>query len=187
MVAKKGFVGVARAVENDFSQYSRKQILAVYNYYSTRHLSNFGDKLAMYRRTQDWLDANGVMVWHEDNGAALFDIEGVYIYRMEQHPKNTESLGFVHRDSAKVIRVLVVNPKLRNSNAWKRFNLYKDGMTIHEYRMACRNLFGGKGYGDAEGDLGYDEAHGFIRIEANRDLELSEHAVRTVLEGTDHV
>lgn len=175
-------------MENDFSQFTKAQILAVYNHYSPRKLTGFGDQLAMQRRTQDWLDANCVMVHHENNGVAIDNIDGVWIYRLEQHPKNASSLGFVHRDSAKIVRLLVKdNPKKPWSNAAKRFYLYRDGMTVHEYRMACRNIMGGAGYAQADGDLNYDVEHGFIRLEANKDLELGEHAVRTVLDKTSHV
>jgi hypothetical protein len=53
------------------------------------------------------------------------------------------------------IRILAPsNPKKPGSNAWRRFNLYKDGMTVSEFLRA----------GGTRSDLHYDVDHKFIDI-----------------------
>jgi Protein of unknown function (DUF2786) len=53
------------------------------------------------------------------------------------------------------IRILApANPKKPGSNAWHRFNLYKDGMTVREFLAA----------GGTRSDLHYDVDHKFIDI-----------------------
>jgi len=171
---------VNRAVENDFSQFSDKQILSVFNEFSMRPISGFMDRHAMERRTQDLLDMRGLMLHHVNNGGALYQIEGVWIYRAESHPSNVQALGHVHRDSNRVIRMLIDhNPKRLKSAV--RFAQYRDGMTVYEYRMACRAAQGGDAYMVAENDIDFDVKKGYIRIEINSEQELAEHAARTIL------
>lgn len=53
------------------------------------------------------------------------------------------------------IRILAAsNPKKPGSNAWHRFNLYKDGMTVNDFLRA----------GGTRSDLHYDVDHNFIDI-----------------------
>lgn len=171
---------VSRAVENDFSQFDDAQVLAVYNTYSVRKLSGFADRLAMERRVQDLLDARGLMVYHKNNGGALYDIRGVWVYRAESHPQNVDNLGYVHRDSNRIIRLLIdYNPKKGRSR--ERFALYRDGMTVYEYRMACRAAFGGDAYSIAESDIKHDTKKRFIRVEVDAKQELAEHAAKEIL------
>lgn len=171
---------VNRAVENDFSQFKDRQILAVFNEFSPRPISGFMDRYAMERRTQDLLDMRGLMVHHTNNGGAIQCIEGVWIYRAESHPSNVQALGHVHRDSNRIIRLIIDhNPKKQKSA--ERFALYRDGMTVYEYRMACRAAQGGDAYQIAEADIDHDVKKGFIRIEIDAEQELADHAVRTVL------
>jgi hypothetical protein len=175
---------VNRAVENDFSQFRDKQILSVFNELSPRPISGFMDRQAMERRTQDLLDMQGFMIYHENNGGALYQIDGVWIYRAESHPSNVQALGHVHRDSNRVIRMLIDhNPKKLKSA--ERFALYRDGMTVYEYRMACRTAQGGNAYQISENDIEHDVRKGFIRIEINSEQELAEHAARTILRRSD--
>lgn len=171
---------VNRAVENDFTQFTDKQILSVFNEFSPRPISGFMDRYAMERRTQDLLDMKGLMVHHQNNGGALYEIDRVWIYRAESHPANVQALGHVHRDSNRIIRLLIdYNPKKQKSA--ERFAQYRDGMTVYEYRMACRAIQGGDAYSVAEADIEYDIKKGFIRIEINSEQELAEHAARTIL------
>ncbi len=171
---------VNRAVENDFSQFSNRQILSVFNEYSARPIERFMDRYAMERRTQDVLDMNGLMIHHVNNGGAIRCIDGVWIYRAEAHPSNVHALGHVHRDSNRIIRMLIDhNPKKFKSA--ERFALYRDGMSVYEYRMACRNIQGGDAYQIAESDIEYDVRKGFIRIEIDANQELAEHAAKTIL------
>ena len=171
---------VNRAVENDFSPFREKQILSVFNELSPRPISGFMDRNAMERRTQDLLDMRGYMIHHQNNGGALFQIDGVWVYRAESHPSNVQALGHVHRDSNRVIRMLIDHNPKRLKSA-ERFALYRDGMTVYEYRMACRTAQGGDAYQVAESDIDYDVRKGFIRIEIDADQELAEHAARTIL------
>lgn len=171
---------VNRAVENDFTQFSSRQILSVFNSLSPRPIKAFMDRYAMERRTQDLLDSEGLMVHHENNGGALRQIDGVWIYRAESHPSNVQALGHVHRDSNRIIRLLIDhNPKKLKSAV--RFAQYRDGMTVYEYRMACRTAQGGDAYRIAESDIDFDVKHGYIRIEIDAAQELAEHAARTIL------
>lgn len=171
---------VNRAVENDFSQFRDKQILSVFNEFSPRPISGFMDRHAMERRTQDLLDMRGLMLYHENNGGALYQIDGVWVYRAESHPSNVQALGHVHRDSNRVIRMLIdYNPKRLKSA--QRFALYRDGMTVYEYRVACRAAQGGDAYMVSESDIEYDIKKGFIRIEIDSEQELADHAARTIL------
>ena len=57
-----------------------------------------------------------------------------------------------------VIRMLVVsNPKRSHGAAYGRFEQYRDGMTVGEFRQAV-------GYQKANADLWYDQDHGFIHV-----------------------
>lgn len=166
---------VSRAAENEFWHFEDRQILDLYNHFSPRPVSSFMDRRAMERRVQDLLDMRGLMVHNEDNGAAKEVVAGIYLYRAEAHPRNIGQLGHVHRDSNRVIRLLIDhNPKKGASR--ERFAQYRDGMTVYEYRMACRNKFGGDAYVKAENDIKYDVARGFIKIEVDADQTLSQHA-----------
>lgn len=171
---------VNRAVENDFTQFSDRQILSIYNHYSVRKMSGFMDRYAMERRTQDLLDMRGLMLHHQNNGGSLQQIDGVFIYRAESHPSNVQALGHVHRDSNRIIRLLIDhNPKRQRSAV--RFAQYRDGMTVYEYRMACRAAQGGDAYQVAESDIDFDVKRGYIRIEIDPKQELAEHAAKTIL------
>jgi hypothetical protein len=73
-----------------------------------------------------------------------------------------------------VIRVLVdENPKLSTSKSLRRFDCYRDGMTVADYESAVRQRLG-----DVEGrklsaDLQWDCSRDFIRLERNgRPIEL---------------
>lgn len=55
---------------------------------------------------------------------------------------------------ARVVTVLVANPKKPTSKAYARFNLYRTGATVADYLKA-----GGK-----IGDLAYDLKHKFIAL-----------------------
>lgn len=166
---------VVRATENKFYLFEDSQVLELYNHFSVRKISGFMDRSAMERRTQDLLDARGLMIYHENNGAAVKEVAGIWLYRAESHPDNVQSLGHVHRDSNRIIRLLIdVNPKRGKSR--ERFALYRDGMTVYEYRMACRAKLGGDAYTTAENDLKHDVGKGFIRIEYDATQELSEQA-----------
>jgi len=171
---------VNRAVENNFSPFEDWQILELYNSMSPRKLSGFMDRRAMERRTQDLLDVRGLMIYSENNGGAQYQVAGIWVYRAESHPLNVEALGYVHRDSNRVIRLLIDhNPKKFASR--ERFALYRDGMTVYEYRMACRELQGGNAWSVADSDIDHDVRKGFIRIEINANQELADHARETVL------
>jgi hypothetical protein len=171
---------VNRAVENDFTPFRDAQILSVFNAFSPRPLSGFMDRYAMERRTQDLLDMRGLMIHHQNNGGSLQQIDGVFIYRAESHPSNVQALGHVHRDSNRIIRLLIDhNPKRQRSAV--RFAQYRDGMTVYEYRMACRAAQGGDAYQVAENDIDFDVKKGYIRIEIDADQELAEHAAKTIL------
>ena len=57
-----------------------------------------------------------------------------------------------------VIRMLVAsNPKRSHGAAYRRFERYRNGMTVGEFRQAV-------GYQKANDDLWYDQDHGFIRV-----------------------
>jgi len=171
---------VNRAVENDFTQFSDAQILSIFNKFSPRPMSGFMDRYAMQRRTQDLLDMRGLMLHHQNNGGALYQIDGVWVYRAESHPNNVQALGHVHRDSNRIIRLLIDhNPKKQRSAV--RFAQYRDGMTVYEYRMACRAAQGGDAYQVAEADIDFDVKKGYIRIEIDAAQELAEHAAKTIL------
>lgn len=171
---------VNRAVENNFSPFQDWQILELYNSMSLRKLTGFMDRRAMERRTQDLLDVRGLMVYHENNGGAQYQVAGIWVYRAESHPTNVEALGYVHRDSNRIIRLLVTeNPKRAASR--ERFALYRDGMTVYDYRMACRELQGGNAWSISESDIDHDVRKGFIRIEINADQQLADHAREVVL------
>lgn len=174
---------IARATQNDWSPFSDQQILDVYNHYSMRKLSGFMDRGAMERRTQDVLDTRGLMVYHEDNGGAIDCVSGIYIYRAESHPVNVNSLGYVHRDSNRIIRMLIDhNPKSGLSR--ERFAQYRDGMTVFEYRTLCRDLHGGDAWTKADADIDHDVKKGFIRIEIDARQELADHAKEVILGRT---
>jgi hypothetical protein len=49
------------------------------------------------------------------------------------------------------------NPKRSYGAAYRRFEQYRDGMTVGEFRQAV-------GYQKANADLWYDQDHGFIRV-----------------------
>ncbi len=167
---------VARATQNDFSQFEDEQLLQLYNHYSPRKLSGFYDRSAMERRLTDLLDMRGLMVHHENNGGAKEQLYGIWLYRAEAHPRNIHNLGHVHRDSNRIIRLLVShNPKRGASR--ERFALYRDGMTVYEYKVACRNAFGGLAYEKAESDVDWDVGKGFIRVEVDSSQQLADHAV----------
>lgn len=166
---------VTRAADNEWHHFEDEQILEVYNRFARYRLDGFRDRSAMERRTQDLLDARNLMVYHENNGGALYEISGVWIYRAESHPSNVQQLGHVHRDSNRIVRLLIDrNPKRGASR--ERFALYRDGMTVYEYRMACRAKFGGDAYVIAENDISHDVRKGFIRIEIDATQELADHA-----------
>lgn len=56
----------------------------------------------------------------------------------------------------RVIRVLVdSNPKKKGSKTYERFELYRDGMTVQEFRQA----------GGTADDVKWDAERGFIRVE----------------------
>lgn len=175
---------VARASENQFYHFEDHQLLELYNHYSKRPISGFSDRFAMERRLEDVLDARGLMVYHENNGAAKEQIAGVWLYRAESHPKNIHNLGHVHRDSNRIIRLLIdCNPKRGVSR--ERFALYRDGMTVYEYRMLCRAKFGGDAYSIAENDMKWDVKKGFIRLEVDANQELGEHAAELLSQRDD--
>ena len=166
---------VARATENDFSMFSDEQILRLFNHYSPRPISGFFDRSSMERRTQTVLDMHGLMVYHLNNGGAVGQVGDIYVYRAESHPKNIHNLGHVHRDSNRIIRLLINhNPKRGASR--ERFALYRDGMTVYEYKVACRNKFGGNQYAKCESDLQWDTDKGFLRVEIDPNQALAEHA-----------
>jgi hypothetical protein len=172
---------VNRAAENDFSPFEDWQILELYNSMSPRKLTGFMDRRAMERRTQDLLDVRGLMLYHQNNGGAQYQVAGIWIYRAEAHPTNVYALGYVHRDSNRIIRLLIDhNPKSGASR--DRFAFYRDGMTVYEYRVACRDLQGGDAWGKSESDIDHDVKKGFIRIEINADQELADHARETILQ-----
>lgn len=57
-----------------------------------------------------------------------------------------------------VIRLLVSgSPKRPHGAAYGRFERYREGMTVGEYRETV-------GYQKANADLWYDQDHGFIRV-----------------------
>lgn len=171
---------VNRATENDWSPFENWQILELYNSMSPRPLAGFMDRRAMERRTQDLLDTRGLMVYHENNGGAKSNVAGIWLYRAEAHPTNVNALGYVHRDSNRVIRMLIDhNPKSGASR--ERFDQYRDGMTVYEYRVACRDLHGGDAWTKADADIDHDVRKGFIRIEVNADQQLADHARETIL------
>ena len=49
------------------------------------------------------------------------------------------------------------NPKRSHGAAYRRFEQYRNGMTVGEFRQAV-------GYQKANDDLWYDQDHGFIRV-----------------------
>lgn len=59
---------------------------------------------------------------------------------------------------AAVIRMLVQgNPKWPHGAAYRRFERYRDGMTVGDFRQAV-------GYQKANDDLWYDQDRGFVRV-----------------------
>ena len=53
-----------------------------------------------------------------------------------------------------IVLLVQGNPKRPWGAAYKRFDLYREGMTIGEFLEA----------GGTRGDLWYDQDHGFIRV-----------------------
>lgn len=65
-------------------------------------------------------------------------------------------------DTTKRIGLLTANPKKPGAKAHARFALYKEGMTVGEYQLACKGA--GFSVRNATADIAWDVKHGFIKI-----------------------
>lgn len=70
-------------------------------------------------------------------------------------------IGYVRTEVIRLLRPS--NPKIGKSRL--RFDCYKDGMSVAEYKSTVRERLGLVEAGKCGGDLKYDTRHNFIRIE----------------------
>lgn len=129
---------------------SLSQLVAVYNACAVAtggpDVGKFSDMDTAIRRTEMALERAGlVCVPHLDSRRRV---------QFRLMPPDALPL----EGDARVIRVLVHNPKAIDSASWHRFAIYRDGMTVGEYaaRVGDRDL--------ATLDLKWDARHMFIEI-----------------------
>jgi hypothetical protein len=68
-------------------------------------------------------------------------------------------------DQNSVIQKVVANPKKPGSHAYKRFSLYRDGMTVKEYVAACKSACkSAERPEDALLDISWDLDRNFIEL-----------------------
>lgn len=126
------------------------KLVDIYNAVSERKIGRFSDKLTAVKRTAAALEKAGKTV-------ALKDSEPGWVLADEGE---TPAVADGRRIYLRVER----SPKQPGSKSEERFLLYRSGMTVGDYVKACAD----KGYKRrvAIRDIGWDELHGFIRIEA---------------------
>lgn len=75
--------------------------------------------------------------------------------QMPTPPRRTRDRVHLHRKrDHRLIVDIVPNPKQPGSKSWHRFQLYREGMTVSEYKLA----------GGYPQDIGYDVAKNYIRL-----------------------
>lgn len=144
------------------------QLLMVYNHYSTRQLEKFSDRGTAEVRVANVLAERGLLVSKikTENVHETLDM-GVFVYTWKFDPDRAIREQAMNNaiDESDRIRVLVKkNPKRKGSEAWARFNDYRDGMLVLEWYNLNLKKRGHHGRGSAANDLRYDESKGFIEI-----------------------
>lgn len=148
-----------------FTNLSISQLVDIYNQLVTeKPVKKFKDKATALARTRSVIEAaNMVLVFDADGG---YEIANRPAEKAKAASKRKgHSPKPLWPETAR-IRVLVEkNPKRKGSMAARRFEHYRDGMTIGEYLDAVEGLTSEDPRYTNRRDIVWDERHGFIRVE----------------------
>lgn len=127
------------------------QLAEIYNLVSERKVTKFADHSTAVKRTQLALETAGKDFSFDGEVVAIVDA-GAPVATAK-----SPNLG-------KRIRILSEgNPKAKGSKAARRFDMYKNGMTVADYIKLV--LAGGETRRKAVRDIGHDTEHGFISLD----------------------
>lgn len=139
------------------------QLTYIYNEVSPRTIKKFCDYNTATERTRVALEKAGMTYWFQD--------DNLVVGKIENKPKKPRAkANFKPRtsytDDMFVHVVVDKNPKNQKSKARARFDLYKSGMTVVQYKEACVKLEGDKARKPHQylADLHYDVKHSYILV-----------------------
>lgn len=118
---------------------SALQLLEIYNMISPRSVKKFSDRATAAKRVETLLEQQKKALWTERDEGCIQDLDFGSLFPADYRPAGK---GHTDLTDDLKITVLVENPKRKGSMANKRFALYKTGMTIGEYKVACVKLEG---------------------------------------------
>lgn len=145
------------------------QLVVIYNHLSERSIKKFSDSKAAQKRVAKIMDEHNRVLRNSREGAseALEAADGVWMVRVSEAtdaPKPRKRTEY--QDSYRIEVRVGQNPKRKSSRSHARFALYRDGMTVGEYKAACVKLEGADArepYGYLA-DLRWDEERQFITV-----------------------
>lgn len=144
------------------------QLLTMYNFYSERPVNKFTDRYTAEVRLATLLHTRKLYPWNVKFPTCIDTLGlGVYMYEWRDDPKLVaiEESRMSRIQLGDRIRILVKkNPKLKCSEAWARFNIYKENMVVFDFTEYHKKHGGHHGLNKAWQDIKYDVAHGFIEI-----------------------
>ncbi len=135
------------------------QLVEIYNTVSPRSVKKFRDLETARKRTQDALDNAGKTFWFADD-------ETLTVGDKADKPRPKARPRTEYQDNYRIEVRVADNPKRKGSKAHARFALYRDGMTVAEFKAACVK-HDGKSARPAHrylADLHWDEKHQFITV-----------------------
>jgi hypothetical protein len=140
----------SKTLEARLDALTNAQLAHVYNSAADRQVSKFADHSTAVKRTLAVLTEKGLD----------FTADGATI---TVGPKSAAPAKAGREgDDRKITVATDSNPKAKGSKSFKRFGLYKNGMTVGEYVAAASKLGGGRR--KAIRDITWDTAHGFIKL-----------------------
>jgi len=135
------------------------QIVDLYNEFADSPVKRFASKTKAVERTTALLNDSGMVVRME--GDELIVEPATNPETPTPAPKK-RGRPSEFSDDLQIDICAEGNPKRKGTASYKRFALYRAGMTVGEYREAAEKAFPGKGRSRANADLFWDIKKGFI-------------------------
>lgn len=148
---------------SNLASLSTAQLVTVYNQLSDRPVKKFTDRTTAEKRVAMLLEQRGLV-------ARLVGDELIVAAPEAVPPTPRQSSGRQPRtefaDNLRIEVRIGTNPKRAGSRAHARFALYRDGMTVAEYKAACIELEGAKARAGFRylADLHWDQTHQYITV-----------------------
>lgn len=142
----------------DLSTLTSSQLVAAYNSLSGREIKKFSDRATGEKRLQMLLD--------EHDSTIRIESDEVVVYKNDAAPAAPRKPRTDYTDDLRIEVRVSQNPKRAGTKAHARFALYRDGMTVAEYKAACTAHDGKHARPGFRylGDLKWDEERQYVMV-----------------------